>query len=202
MSNLVGGVVSCEISRFETGRAPSYRKSGEAQTLRPSTRPASTHTAAPPTMLQRTLHTSLRRLSPLHRALSTLPPSPSILSTVLPTSVDTTSAEFLERAAAMKVLEDDLKRLLRVVEEGGGAKAREKVRKAGNGKLLVRERCVRFPVLVAPEKILMRCVVGRIDKLLDPFSPFMELSPFAGHEMYEGPLPAAGIITGIGRISG
>lgn len=40
----------------------------------------------------------------------------------------------------MTVLEDDLKRLLRVVEDGGGAKAREKVRKAGNGKLLVRER--------------------------------------------------------------
>jgi 3-methylcrotonyl-CoA carboxylase beta subunit len=49
---------------------------------------------------------------------------------------------------------------------------------------------------------LMRCVGDRIQKLLDPFSPFMELSPFAGHEMYEGPLPAAGIITGIGRISG
>ena len=44
--------------------------------------------------------------------------------------------------------------------------------------------------------------VNRIEQLLDPFSPFLELSPFAGHEMYDGPLPAAGIITGIGRISG
>lgn len=42
----------------------------------------------------------------------------------------------------------------------------------------------------------------RINELLDPFSPFLELSPFAGHEMYDGPLPAGGIVTGIGRIAG
>jgi hypothetical protein len=91
-------------------------------------------------MLHRQLRATLRRLPSTRRALSSVPSSPSILSTVLPTSIDTTSVEFQERAAAMNVLEEDLKRLLRVVEEGGGAKAREKVRKAGNGKLLVRER--------------------------------------------------------------
>jgi 3-methylcrotonyl-CoA carboxylase beta subunit len=42
----------------------------------------------------------------------------------------------------------------------------------------------------------------RINELLDPFSPFLELSPFAGHDMYDGPLPAGGIVTGIGRIAG
>lgn len=42
----------------------------------------------------------------------------------------------------------------------------------------------------------------RINELLDPFSPFLELSPFAGHDMYDGPLPAGGIVTGIGKIAG
>lgn len=42
----------------------------------------------------------------------------------------------------------------------------------------------------------------RINALLDPFSPFLELSPFAAHGVYEGPLPASGVITGIGRVSG
>src|SRR5689334_24944329 len=42
----------------------------------------------------------------------------------------------------------------------------------------------------------------RVDSLLDPGSPFLELSPLAAHGMYDGDAPAAGIITGIGRVSG
>lgn len=44
--------------------------------------------------------------------------------------------------------------------------------------------------------------IDRIQELLDPLSPFLELSPFAANDMYDGPLAAAGIVTGIGRISG
>ncbi|ORY72420.1 carboxyl transferase [Leucosporidium creatinivorum] len=98
---------------------------------------------------------------------------------VLPTAIDATSPEFKERADAMKVLEDELRTLLTNIELGGGEKARARAKESG--KLLVRER---------------------INELLDPFSPFLELSPFAGHEMYDGPLPAGGIVTGIGRIAG
>ena len=44
--------------------------------------------------------------------------------------------------------------------------------------------------------------VDRVDALLDPGSPFLELSPLAAHGMYDGDAPAAGIITGIGMVSG
>jgi len=40
-----------------------------------------------------------------------------------------------------------------------------------------------------------------VDALLDPGSPFMELSPLAGHEVYPDPTPGAGIVTGIGQLS-
>ena len=42
----------------------------------------------------------------------------------------------------------------------------------------------------------------RIDALLDPGSPFLELSPLAAWDMYDGEAPAAGIMTGVGRVSG
>ncbi|WP_414069547.1 carboxyl transferase domain-containing protein, partial [Staphylococcus aureus] len=63
--------------------------------------------------------------------------------------------------------------------EGGGAKAREK--HVARGKLLPRER---------------------VRALLDPGSPFLELSPLAAHGMYDDGAPGAGIITGIGRVDG
>ncbi|MFD0851337.1 carboxyl transferase domain-containing protein, partial [Actinomadura adrarensis] len=52
---------------------------------------------------------------------------------------------------------------------------------------------------VARGKLLPR---DRVDALLDPGSPFLELSPLAAHGMYDGEAPGAGIITGIGRIAG
>ena len=74
---------------------------------------------------------------------------------------------------------DEHRRRLARVREGGGAKYLQ--RHAEQGKLLVRTR---------------------IDQLIDPGSPFLELSPLAAWEMYDDEAPAAGIVTGIARVSG
>ncbi|HEY4546440.1 MAG TPA: carboxyl transferase domain-containing protein [Pedomonas sp.] len=79
----------------------------------------------------------------------------------------------------MRELVADLKAKIATIAEGGPADAREK--HTGRGKLLPRER---------------------VERLLDPGTPFLELSQLAAHEVYEEPIPAAGIITGIGRIAG
>ncbi|KAM0746264.1 carboxyl transferase [Meredithblackwellia eburnea MCA 4105] len=100
-------------------------------------------------------------------------------STVLPTAINTSSPDFIQKKDQMQKLENQLNSLRTKIQQGGSPKARDKAKKAG--KLLVRER---------------------IQALLDPFSPFLELSPFAGHEVYEFDLPAAGIVTGIGRVKG
>jgi 3-methylcrotonyl-CoA carboxylase beta subunit len=42
----------------------------------------------------------------------------------------------------------------------------------------------------------------RVERLIDPGSPFLELSPLAANGMYDGDIHGAGIITGIGRVSG
>ncbi|HEX2549923.1 MAG TPA: carboxyl transferase domain-containing protein, partial [Gammaproteobacteria bacterium] len=77
----------------------------------------------------------------------------------------------------MRSLVHDLKSKISVIAEGGNKVARE--RHTQHGKLTPRER---------------------IQLLLDPGSDFLELSPLAGFELYEDEIPAAGIITGIGRI--
>ena len=79
----------------------------------------------------------------------------------------------------MRALVQDLRDKVAVIREGGGAEARR--RHLARGKLLARER---------------------IRSLLDPGSPFLELSQFAAYGMYDGEVPAAGIVTGIGRIMG
>ena len=79
----------------------------------------------------------------------------------------------------MRALVADLRGKLAQVARGGSEAARE--RHTSRGKLLPRER---------------------IDALLDPGAPFLELSPLAAHGMYDGDVPSAGIITGIGRVSG
>src|SRR5215469_11984650 len=99
--------------------------------------------------------------------------------TVLPTSVDPRSDVFKANAAAMRELVEDLRRKVAVVAEGGGPAARR--RHVGRGKLLPRER---------------------VRALLDPGAPFLELSQLAAYGMYDGEVPAGGIITGIGRIMG
>ena len=98
---------------------------------------------------------------------------------IIGTGVDRGSAQFTERTAALRALVEGLRRRLAEAAEGGGAQAR--ARHVARGKLLPRER---------------------IDLLLDPGTPFLELSPLAAHGMYNGEAPGAGIITGIGRIAG
>ena len=94
-----------------------------------------------------------------------------------PTRVDPEVAA--RNAAAHAALVADLAAQLHTAAQGGGERARE--RHTARGKLLPRER---------------------VDALLDPGSPFLELSALAAHGMYDGDAPAAGIITGIGRVSG
>ncbi|KAJ7368659.1 carboxyl transferase, partial [Mycena albidolilacea] len=100
-------------------------------------------------------------------------------ASVLPSLVSTASPEFAAKAEAMDALVADLEAKLANVRLGGGAKAAERFR--GKGKKLPRER---------------------LSLLLDPHTPFLELSPLAAHDVYPEAIPGAGLITGIGRISG
>jgi 3-methylcrotonyl-CoA carboxylase beta subunit len=93
--------------------------------------------------------------------------------------IDPRSPEFADNAAAMRALVDDLRATLQRNAAGGSAAARDKHTKAG--KLLARQR---------------------IAALLDAGSPFLELSPLAAQGVYGEDLPGAGLITGIGRVSG
>jgi 3-methylcrotonyl-CoA carboxylase beta subunit len=89
------------------------------------------------------------------------------------------SEEFRANLAANSGLVEDLNAELQRVRLGGGERARE--RHVGRGKLLPRER---------------------VDRLLDPGAPFLECSALAAHGLYDDEAPGAGIITGIGRVSG
>src|SRR4051812_44910036 len=94
-------------------------------------------------------------------------------------SLDTGSPAFQENAAHHRALASDLRSQVARVGEGGGADAQKK--HVARGKLLPRER---------------------VRALLDPGAPFLELSQLAALGMYDDDAPAAGIITGIGRIEG
>ncbi|OYV31596.1 MAG: methylcrotonoyl-CoA carboxylase [Thiomonas sp. 20-64-9] len=98
---------------------------------------------------------------------------------ILDTRLNPRSAEFTANAAALRALVDDLRARQARVAEGGGEAARAK--HVARGKLLPRER---------------------VAALLDPGSPFLEFSPLAAHGLYDNAAPGAGIITGIGRVSG
>ncbi|GAB3036938.1 carboxyl transferase domain-containing protein [Oleiagrimonas citrea] len=98
---------------------------------------------------------------------------------ILESRIDPRSDDFRDNAAALGALVDDLKQQLDRVAQGGGERARTK--HLDRGKLLVRER---------------------IRALLDPGAPFLELSAFAAHGMYDDAAPAAGVVTGIGRVHG
>ncbi|MFG0763234.1 carboxyl transferase domain-containing protein [Aeromonas media] len=93
--------------------------------------------------------------------------------------LDTTSADFAANREAMQALVADLNARLAEIAQGGGAA--NNARHQGRGKLLPRER---------------------INQLLDSGSPFLELSTLAAWQVYEEPVPAAGIITGLGQIAG
>ena len=99
--------------------------------------------------------------------------------TVIETRVDLESAEFRENAAQNRALVQTLRDRLAQVQQGGGAEAVARHHK--RGKLLARER---------------------INRLVDPGSPFLELSPLAAWGMYNEEAPSAGIVTGIGQVEG
>ncbi len=98
---------------------------------------------------------------------------------LLETQLNARSADFLANAAAMRAVVEDLKARIEQVAQGGGEAARSK--HTARGKLLPRER---------------------VQRLLDPGTPFLELSPLAAYGMYGGDAPCAGLIAGIGRVSG
>lgn len=95
------------------------------------------------------------------------------------TQVKTGENTFQQNADVMLGMTQEMKKLAVKMQEGGGEKARERHR--NHGKLLPRDR---------------------IELLLDPGSEFLELSLFAGYDLYEDEIPAGGIITGIGRVMG
>ncbi len=98
---------------------------------------------------------------------------------VLDSVLDVHSAEFGRNREINAALIADLKTRVAAVAAGGGEQARAK--HVGRGKLLVRDR---------------------IRELLDPGSPFLELSQLAASGLYGDEVPSAGIVTGIGRVSG
>jgi 3-methylcrotonyl-CoA carboxylase beta subunit len=98
---------------------------------------------------------------------------------VIESKLSPRSPAFEANAAAMRALVGDLRRRSERVALGGGEAARAK--HVARGKLLPRQR---------------------IDALLDPGAPFLELSALAAHGMYGDEAPCGGIITGIGRVSG
>jgi len=98
---------------------------------------------------------------------------------VLESQIDPASAEFQENEAHMQDLVAELRERLAQARAGGGPEAVKRHRE--QGKLLARER---------------------IEKLLDPATPFLEVGALAGYGLYEGAAPSAGIVTGIGRVRG
>src|SRR5262249_5349010 len=92
----------------------------------------------------------------------------------LATRIATATDEFRANQAAMQSLLDELRAAESKARAGGGARAHERHR--AQGKLPVRER---------------------LDRVLDPGSPFLELSPLAAWGMYDDEAPGAGIVTGI-----
>ncbi len=97
----------------------------------------------------------------------------------LRTHVAPDSEEFQKNAKAYGALLDGLRENSSASRRGGSEKARR--RHEERGKLFVRER---------------------IGRLLDPDTAFLELSPLAAYGMYDGNVSAAGIVTGVGRVSG
>ena len=97
----------------------------------------------------------------------------------IPSRISTTSEEFQANRRHHEALVAELRTRLDVARAGGGERAQRRQRELG--KLTARER---------------------VDRLLDPGAPFLELSPLAAWEMYDGEAPSAGVVTGIGRVRG
>ncbi|SFV17719.1 carboxyl transferase domain-containing protein, partial [Pseudoduganella namucuonensis] len=99
--------------------------------------------------------------------------------TLIESKLNPRSDDFKSNAAAMQALVDDLRDKVAKLAQGGGEAASAK--HVARGKLLPRDR---------------------VQMLLDPGTPFLEFSQMAAYGMYDDAAPAAGIITGIGRVSG
>lgn len=98
---------------------------------------------------------------------------------VIDSQLQVSSESFQHNAAAMRAVIDDLRHTLAQTARGGSEAARAK--HTARGKLLVRER---------------------IDALLDRGSALLEIAPLAAHGMYDDQVPCAGVVAGIGRVSG
>ncbi|MDN5881245.1 MAG: methylcrotonoyl-CoA carboxylase, partial [Nitrosospira sp.] len=98
---------------------------------------------------------------------------------ILKSAIDRNGKDFAANREHMEALVEDLRKTLAKTARGGSERARKK--HTDRGKLLVRDR---------------------IEALLDPGSPFLELSALAANGMYDDAAPAAGIIIGIGRVHG
>ena len=101
------------------------------------------------------------------------------MSTQLSTHARPGSEEFERNEAEHRRLSGELAERLARAAAGGGESYRQ--RHAARGKLLPRER---------------------VDRLCDPGSPFLELSPLAAEDLYDGAAPGAGMITGVARVEG
>ena len=97
----------------------------------------------------------------------------------LETKIDTGSDEYRARFEHNRALVEKLRADVAEAAQGGPEKHRE--RHVSRGKLLPRER---------------------VERLLDPGSPFLEIGQLAACDLYHGEVPAAGMIAGIGRVSG
>src|SRR5438094_10185768 len=97
----------------------------------------------------------------------------------LESHIDPASDVFRRNRDRLTTLVAELRERLAAARQGGGPRYVQRHR--DQGKLPVRER---------------------IDRLLDPGSPFLELSPLAAWDMYDNEAPGAGLVTGIGRVSG
>ena len=97
----------------------------------------------------------------------------------LSTRVNRTDSEYLKRQEHNQSLIDTLRERLNTASQGGGGKYVDRHR--GRGKLLPRER---------------------IERIIDPGTAFLELSPLAAHELYDGRAHSAGIVTGVGLVHG
>ncbi|HEY3349744.1 MAG TPA: carboxyl transferase domain-containing protein [Thermoanaerobaculia bacterium] len=101
------------------------------------------------------------------------------MSETLASKLSPSSGEFQENAAHHRALAERLRDALARAREGGGEKERQ--RHVSRGKLPVRER---------------------IERLLDPDTAFLEVAPLAGHGLYDGAAPGAGLVTGVGKVEG
>ena len=98
---------------------------------------------------------------------------------ILQSNIDVRGEDFQRNSAALSAQVADLRAKISDIAQGGDESAREK--HTSRGKLLPR---------------------ARVEALLDPGSPFLEFSQLAAHKVYKDNIPAAGLITGIGRVSG